>query len=74
MDKIEKVARAMCIARGTDPDADSGRGPIGTTRLGRSAMATSYSFGPQPLANWPTCEEEAKVFVAAHAAPANDHD
>jgi hypothetical protein len=30
MDKIERVARAMCQARRKNPDGDSGRGPLET--------------------------------------------
>ena len=72
MDKTERVARAICRAKGQNPYADSGRGPMVTTQKRTSSMSTSYSYGPEALPNWRLYEAEAKVFIAAHEAMSHE--
>lgn len=72
MDKVERVARAICAARGDDPDSDSGRGPMVSVTKRHSAMSSSSSLERQELPNWRLCETEARVFIAAQAALAAD--
>ncbi|MCW3101530.1 MAG: hypothetical protein JWL77_7148 [Chthonomonadaceae bacterium] len=72
MDKIERVARAICAARGNNPDLDSGRGPMKAVERRTSAHSTFVEFGPEPRPNWREHETEAKVFIAAHEALADD--
>jgi hypothetical protein len=68
MDKIERVARAICEAKGKDPDSDSGRGQLMTVTRSSSAFAVSYSQEREALPNWRLFEADAAVFVAAHRA------
>ena len=67
MHKIERVARAMCQAKGLDPDTDSGKGPMEVVTSG-SSMSTSYTQQRRPHPNWRLYEADATVFVAAHEA------
>jgi hypothetical protein len=68
MDKIERVPRAICLAKESDTDSNCGRGPLVTVTRSSSPMAVSYTQWRQPLPNWRTFEAEASVFVAAHHA------
>ncbi|MDB5430781.1 MAG: hypothetical protein JWP35_1897 [Caulobacter sp.] len=72
MDKVERVARAICQARGQNPDADSGRGPMVTVTRQSSSHSTHYSQEQQAVPNWRTFETEAKVFIAAQEALADE--
>jgi hypothetical protein len=67
MDKIERVARAMCQARRKNPDGDSGRGPLETVTR-RTGLSSSITQERHPRPNWLDYEEDAAVFVAAYEA------
>lgn len=69
MDKIERVARAMCAARGKNPDADSGTGALRTVRRGNL-----FTQDRDPIPNWRLSETEAQVFIAAQEALAMGED
>ncbi|RAK66365.1 hypothetical protein [Phenylobacterium kunshanense] len=63
MDKIERVARAICAARGKNPDGDSGTGALRTVRRGNLVTQDR-----DPIPNWRLSETDAKVFIAAQEA------
>ena len=67
MDRLERVARAICEARGKDPEGDCGQGSW-VTRSGVAGGAQFMSREQEAMPNWQLFETEARVFVAAHAA------
>lgn len=71
MDRLERVARAICEANGKDPDGDCGQGKW-VTRTGRAGGAQYMSRQREAMPNWRLFEAEARVFVAAHAALADE--
>ncbi|RVI06225.1 hypothetical protein CN205_14790 [Sinorhizobium meliloti] len=56
MDKIEKVARAICAANGHDPDRT----------LKADVFDDDAAFNGKPF--WRKYEKDARVFIAAQAA------
>jgi hypothetical protein len=53
--KIERVARAMCVARGEDPDKT----------VAIPGRATGFSFADK---QWRKHALKAEIFIAAHEA------
>jgi hypothetical protein len=68
MEKIERVARAICQAYGKDPDMDSGRGKLRTVVKQTSAMSKMITEEQESRPNWCEFELEARAFMAAHEA------
>lgn len=68
MDKLERVARAICRAKGKDPDVDSGNGRLIAVTKRTSSFSTVSSQEREPQSNWTLFMDEARVFVAAHDA------
>jgi len=66
MDKIERVARALCLARGRAPDEDSGKGKLRAVPLDGSSGGFAQARDPAP--NWQDFGRDARVFVAAYEA------
>lgn len=66
MDKLERVARALCKAHGKDPDGESGRGGLHVVTRGN---LTAQEQKPWP--NWRLHEQDARAFIAAHEALAD---
>ena len=60
MDRVERIARAMCMADGDDPDKLIGAGmetvPIGSSGSERREKAVH---------NWTSYERQARLFLAA---------
>ncbi|MCK5911586.1 MAG: hypothetical protein KAG62_16690 [Caulobacter sp.] len=71
MDKLQRVARAICEARGVDPDAVSGEGPW-VTRTRSMGAAQSFSRERDAWPNWRLFETDARAFIAAHKALTDD--
>ena len=67
MDKIERVARTICQAKGERPDQIID-GPIESKTETLPGGNVVHSMGPRPIPKWPEYVEQAKVFVAAHDA------
>jgi hypothetical protein len=64
MDRVERVARAMCKADGTDPDLRIPTGRMETVALPSGGMERRE----QTKAAWQDYEREARRFVAAFDA------
>ncbi len=67
MDKIERVARAICQAKGERPD-EIIDGPIEAVTMPMAGGGVVYTTGPRPIPKWSEYIAQAKVFVAAYEA------
>jgi hypothetical protein len=61
--RIERVARAICLAEGEDPDAEHLTHEHETTKVG-----ATHQRGPKSIPNWRDYVKEATKFVAAFDA------
>jgi len=68
MDKLERVARAICEANGLKPDADTGKGPLQTVIKHHSELSQSYTQERVFYPNWHDFRTKAAEFIAAQAA------
>jgi hypothetical protein len=62
MNKIEKVARALCKFEGKDPDALYQTGTIEVVSLGHGAVGPGTGQAPQ----WQMYSYEARRFITAY--------
>jgi hypothetical protein len=74
VDKVERVARAMCQSNGLNPDADTGKGQMETVITRSTTMSKSIEYRPKPHPHWYDFRVKAAEFIAAHEALAGPND